>query len=539
MARPLSTKKSDGDLFTDVASADFLEFKFGDSTYQKQLDEAVKKSGDFCAITCRELDLDGVRVMHIEHNWDFLGGSLGCAEGERITRGFEHATAKRLPVVVSCKTGGARMQEGALSLMQMAKVSVAVDAHRRAGVPFVSVLEDPTYGGVSASYSMQADVRIGVANARIGFAGPGVILNTMFEQNQAAFDLACPPIFQSAEYVLANGGLDIVVEQKAKVGPFGEQVGATIAQVLAVLAAAPNGEVLAAKAATAEEAAAPPDYTKSRKIERPHAQDIMRSVFDGFVELKGDGKTETDSCIKGGLARIGGWRCVVLGTTKGHTPKDMQDANFGMPSPAGYRTALRLFGLAERFGLPVVTLVDTVGAWPSFVADAAGQSEAIATNLTAMAGLTVPIVTVVIGEGGSGGALGIAMGNRIGMASQAYYGVISPEGAASILGKYKNDAHKATQFPIDCRELATGQQIYAKQLQALGAIDEVLIEGSEAHDDFPAFASRLANFVTRSIAELAAMSPEGLVADRCASALSPPPCRPRSCGRFVRMRNEP
>ena len=127
---------------------------------------------------------------------------------------------------------------------------------------------------------------------------------------------------------------------------------------------------------------------------------------------------------------------MVIGTVKGHTPGAMQDANYGMASPHGYRTALRLMRLAERFGLPVVTLVDTVGAWPTFECERDGQSEAIATNLTAMGGLSVPIVTLLVGEGGSGGALGIGMGNAVGMLSGGYFGVISPEGAASILGRY-------------------------------------------------------------------------------------------------------
>ena len=145
-----------------------------------------------------------------------------------------------------------------------------------------------------------------------------------------------------------------------------------------------------------------------------------------------------------------------------------------MSSPAGYRKALRLMNIAERFGLPVITLVDTCGALPSFSAERDGQSEAIATNLTTMAGLTVPIITVVAGEGGSGGALGIGMGNVVGMLSSAYYGVISPEGAASILGRYKNDEDKAKRFPDDCRSLATMQKIYAPQLKELGVIDQVI-----------------------------------------------------------------
>ena len=165
--------------------------------------------------------------------------------------------------------------------------------------------------------------------------------------------------------------------------------------------------------------------------------------------------------------------CVVLGNTKGHTISKLQQTNYGMPSPAGYRTAYRLFRLAERFSLPVVTFVDTVGAWPSFRAEEDGAAEAIATNLAKMASLRTPLITVVLGEGGSGGALGIAMGNRIGMLSQAYYGVISPEGAASILGRYTDDAHKALRFPADCRELANSQAIYAHHLLKLGVIDQV------------------------------------------------------------------
>ena len=132
---------------------------------------------------------------------------------------------------------------------------------------------------------------------------------------------------------------------------------------------------------TAEERAALPDYTRARHMQRPQVQDVIASLFTDYVELSGDGKTARDPCLRGGLARLGHWRCVVLGTCKGHTPSEMQSANYGMPSPAGYRTALKLFALAERFSLPVITFVDTVGAWPSFAAEEAGQSEAIATNL--------------------------------------------------------------------------------------------------------------------------------------------------------------
>ncbi len=164
--------------------------------------------------------------------------------------------------------------------------------------------------------------------------------------------------------------------------------------------------------------------------------------------MSGDGRVSKDICIRGGMASFNGKSCVVLGTYKGHTPKTMEEANYGMASPHGYRTALRLMKLAEQFGLFVVTLVDTVGAWPTFQCEGDGQSEAIATNLTVMAGLKVPIITLMVGEGGSGGALGIGMGNVIGMLSGGYFGVISPEGAASILGRYgdRSGLWKATSL---------------------------------------------------------------------------------------------
>ncbi len=226
-----------------------------------------------------------------------------------------------------------------------------------------------------------------------------------------------------------------------------------------------------------------------------------------------------DGCIRGGLACLKSdpsVRCVVIASFKGHTPGDMQAANYGMSSPAGYRKALRLMRIAERFGLPVITLVDTCGALPSFSAERDGQSEAIATNLTTMAGLRVPIVTIVAGEGGSGGALGIGMGNVVGMLSTAYYGVISPEGAASILGRYKSDADKAERFPKDCRALADMQKIYAPQLKELGVIDEVIWDdeaGSNA-TNFPGLARKITAFIRNALASLPTEDAEALVALR-------------------------
>jgi acetyl-CoA carboxylase carboxyl transferase alpha subunit/acetyl-CoA carboxylase carboxyl transferase beta subunit len=527
-------------LFTEVATDDFLEFSFGGRKYADQIAEAVQKTKQFCAVQVSSKSLvfgdTSIKVVWCQHDFAFLGGSLGCAEGEKVTRAFEYATANKMPVIVACRTGGARMQEGTLSLMQMAKVSVAVDAHRRAGLPFVSVLEDPTYGGVSASYAMQADVKIAISGARIGFAGPGVILNTMFEMDQAKYDAACPDEFQSAEYLRAHGAVDLVIsadpdssDKKAAIKASLE--GTVVSLCSAFTSKSVDITVAEATKPTEEELAKQPDYTLSRKIDRPQAIDMIQSLTSDFVELSGDGRVAIDPCLRGGVAKFQGVACVVMGCTKGHTPGDMEKANYGMPSPAGYRTALRLFQLAERFHLPVITFVDTPGAWPSFPAEESGQSEAIASNLTIMAGLKTPIITVVIGEGGSGGALGIAMGNSVGMLSQGYYGVISPEGAASILGKYKDDAHKATQFPKDCQELATAQNIYAYQLTKLGVVDEVIFEDlAETHNNFPVTKARIVAFVTRELSKFATMSSEEIVAQRYTKY--------RALGRFLEMTSE-
>ena len=394
--------------------------------------------------------------MWVTHNFSFLGGSLGCAEGEKITRAFEYGLENKLAVVVQCRSGGARMQEGTSSLMQMAKVSVAVEALRRAQLPFVVILNDPTYGGVSASYAMQGDVRIATQDARIGFAGPQVILNTMCEADQTKFDATCPADFQSADYVYQHGMLIpyyslniyyiipylfnlyaciyicaytcMYVGQVDVVFPVVEGESKTQSQVrletfvfrithllqpshsLATPTTATT--TVSGDDANAPDAGSTFDYTRSRHIDRPQTQDIIANVFDtsSFIELSGDGRVGRDVCMRGGLATLSGRPCVVIGTYKGHTPSTMQASNYGMASPHGYRTALRLMNLAETFNLPVITLVDTVGAWPTFECERDGQSEAIATNLTAMAGLRVPIVTLLIGEGGSGGALGVGMG---------------------------------------------------------------------------------------------------------------------------------
>lgn len=294
-------------LFEEVCSTDFLSFSFGGRGYRDQLNDSIAKTSVLAGVKVELVRHESATMVWVSHNFGFLGGSLGCAEGEKITRAFEYALAHSLPVVVQCRSGGARMQEGTSSLMQMAKVSVAVEANRRAQLPFIAVLNDPTYGGVSASYAMQADVRIAVEEARIGFAGPQVILNTMCDADQTRFDTVCPPDFQSAAYVHEYGQIDVVLKKEQSKQEYIETYVASIARTLMQsergnkrrLVAGVDGSPL-----TEADTSVPFNYTRSRKIDRPQTQDIISSLFEDFVELSGDGKVGRDCCIRGNHSEV-------------------------------------------------------------------------------------------------------------------------------------------------------------------------------------------------------------------------------------------
>lgn len=204
----------------------------------------------------------------------------------------------------------------------------------------------------------------------------------------------------------------------------------------------------------------------ARHPSRPYTEDYIRIICDEFQELAGDRAFADDKAIIGGLARIGGRSVMLIGHQKGRDTKEKIKRNFGMPKPEGYRKALRLMKMAERFGLPVLTLIDTAGAWPGIDAESRGQSEAIARNLMEMAELKVPVVCTVIGEGGSGGALALGVGDRTVMLEYSVYSTISPEGCASILWK----------DPAKAKDAAEQLGLTAPRLKSLGLVDKVLRE---------------------------------------------------------------
>ena len=243
----------------------------------------------------------------------------------------------------------------------------------------------------------------------------------------------------------------------------------------------------------------------ARHPQRPYTFDYVKHIFSDFEELHGDRGFSDDKAIVGGMARFNGQPCMVIGHQKGRDTKEKIQRNFGMPRPEGYRKAMRLMKLAEKFQLPVFTFVDTPGAYPGIDAEERGQSEAIGHNLYVMAELKVPLIATIIGEGGSGGALAIAVGDAVLMLQYSTYSVISPEGCASILWKSANRASEAAET----------MGITASRLKSLGLVDRIISEPvGGAHRDYVAMSASLKRALQDSLKQVAGLSPEELIERR-------------------------
>ena len=470
---------------------DFVDLRL----YRERLQEARVQTGLPEAVVCVTGTLMGHPVVAAVMDFRFLGGSLGVGVGEAITHAAEIARDTGRPLIIVTASGGARMQEGAFSLMQMVKTSQSLAELDEAGILTVSVITDPTYGGVAASFATLGDVILAEPGVRVGFAGPRVIKETI------RHDL--PEGFQTAEFLLARGLVDAVVPRSALVP--------TLVCLLDAHAAVRTPATPTAPVRLVRDPDELPivDHAQivqtARHQQRPTTLDHIASVLDDFLELRGDRLSGDCPAIVGGVGRIEGRSVVVIGHQKGRDTAERIRRNFGMPQPEGYRKAARLMKLAAKLALPIVTLVDTPGAHPGVEAEERGQAWAIAECLRLMSGLPVPIVTVVTGEGGSGGALALAVANRVLACAGAMYSVISPEGCAAILWKDRAAAPLA----------AAALQIGARDLLRHGIIDAVVPEpAGGAHLD-PSEASRLLRAaVSQTLDELAAVSPDGLVAQR-------------------------
>ena len=440
--------------------------------YEEKVATTQEKTGLSEGVTIGECTIYGQKTVLGVIDARFMMGSMGHVVGEKITRAMEDATEKKLPVILFCCSGGARMQEGIVSLMQMAKTSAAVKRHSDAGLLYVPVLTDPTTGGVTASFAMLGDIILAEPKALIGFAGPRVIEQTIGQK--------LPEGFQRAEFQLEHGFVDAIVER--------DDLKMTLYRILKMheprtgyanfdpLREDDNyepTELMKERNVKAKPMNAWDKVTAARQMKRLASVDYIDTIFDEFMEMHGDRYFRDDPAIVGGFAYLDGQPVTVIGVHKGKDLKDCAYRNYGMPSPEGYRKAIRLMKQAEKFNRPIITFVNTSGAYPGKEAEENGQGEAIARNLYEMSGIKVPILCLMIGEGGSGGALALAVGNEVWMMENATYSILSPEGFASILWK---DGKRA-------KEAAEVMKITAQDLKELQVVDDIIPEFGGADED--------------------------------------------------------
>lgn len=437
---------------TDLVTRNPLHYK----GYEEKIKMMQEKTGLDEAVLTGSALVHGIKAAIGVCDSRFIMASMGEVVGEKITRMVERATEEKLPVILFACSGGARMQEGIVSLMQMVKTSAALKRHSDAGLLYISVLTNPTTGGVTASFAMLGDVILAEPGALIGFAGPRVIEQTIGQK--------LPQGFQRSEFLLEHGFIDRIVERK--------EMRTVLANILQMHQNF-KGSVTQSPIQTVEKERqsvqkkdAWERVTISRKNDRPVGQDYIRTLFSDFLEFHGDRCYGDDPAIIGGIARFAGIPVTVIAQAKGKSTKENVAHHFGMPSPEGYRKALRLMKQAEKFKRPILLFVDTPGAFCGIEAEERGQGEAIARNLFEMSSMKVPVLSVVIGEGGSGGALALAVADEVWMLENAIYSVLSPEGFASILWK---DSKRAS-------EAAEVMKLTAADLKKLGVIEAVIAE---------------------------------------------------------------
>jgi len=487
--------------------------------YEEKIRSLREKTGLDEAVVTGKCTIKGTPTALGVCDCRFMMSSMGEVVGEKITRVF--ATKERLPVILYICSGGARMQEGLVSLMQMAKTSMAIRKHSDAGLLYVPVLTDPTTGGVTASFAMLGDIILAEPKALIGFAGPRVIEQTIGQK--------LPKGFQRAEFLLEHGFVDKIVEREEqrsvladilklhenKIPDYGQSDNSDM-EMKYKSDNAESTETAVGDKRESENTIWPEfipsgNYTPWEHVQlaraktRPTGKDYIEALFDDFMEFHGDRHCGDDPAVIGGVAFFHGKPVTVLAQEKGEGTRENIARNFGMVSPEGYWKSLRLMQQAEKFHRPVICLVDTPGAFCGLEAEERGQGEAIAKNLYTLAGLTVPVLSIVIGEGGSGGALAFAVADEVWMLEHSVYSILSPEGFASILWK---DSKKA-------KEAAAVMKLTAADLYQMGMIEHVIPEAEPvSRENINDAAAYLENGIEDFLGKYGKTEPEKLLEHR-------------------------
>ncbi|MBR1380764.1 MAG: acetyl-CoA carboxylase carboxyl transferase subunit beta [Alphaproteobacteria bacterium] len=467
--------------------------------YRERLAAARADTGCTEAVTTADGVIGGIESTVCVLNGDFIMGSMGRTAGDAIVASIEHAIETRRPFIMVTSSGGARMQENILSLMQMARTTVAVNKLHENRIPYIVLLTDPTYGGVTASFAMLGDIHIAERGARIGFAGRRVIEQNIREK--------LPSNFQTAEYLYEHGMVDIVAARS--------ELHDTLVRVLAVLTRR-RREPKTINVVT-------PEYDATKKIRgmgendaydkvllarhenRPHFLDYINGIVDDWTYLAGDRTFAEDTAMGSGIGFWRGIPVVIIGQEQGRTIETRQKHRFGMVNPDGYRKAIRMMKLAEKFNLPIISLFDTAGAFAGREGEERGQSQAVASSIAAGLSVKTPYVAVNVGQGGSGGAIAIGTGDRVLMLENAIYSVIAPESCASIL--WRDNNYRATA--------AAAMKLTARDMANMGVIDAIIAEPSGgAHTDWQTTMELLATSVADCIVALQKVPVSKLVAAR-------------------------
>lgn len=511
--------------------------------YEQKLWEVKESTGLNEAVVTGKITIDGIPTAIGVCDARFLMSSMGHNLGEKIARMAERAAEEKLPVILYACSGGARMQEGIISLMQMVKTSEALGRLQESGQLFISVLTDPTMGGVTASFAMLGDIILAEPGALIGFTGQRVIQQTIggklpegFQRSEfllkhgftdaivprrdqravlahilrlhvkgaAELESETAPVMEEAEHVEAFGGEEVA----PKKGPGLLDAAASALQNLQRLAFGQKAEKEEERESRFSEGgfrSAWETVKLSRAKDRAHAKDYIDALFPDFMELHGDRCYGDDEAVIGGIASFHGIPVTVIGIQKGRDFLENKRRNFAMPNPEGYRKALRLMKQAEHFKRPVICFVDTPGAYCGVGAEERGQGQAIAENLQKMAALKTPILSIIIGEGSSGGALGVATANEVWMMENAVYSILSPEGFAAILYRDAKQAELA----------AANMRLTSRDLLELGVIEKIIPEPEPVtYENIHTVARELEPELLEFIGKYSAMSRDELANQR-------------------------
>jgi acyl-CoA carboxylase subunit beta len=467
---------------------DFLGF-VDEHPYATKLISGQKQTGLRDAILTGRCRTGGTEAVLAVLDFHFMGGSMGSVVGEHITSAFEYATRHRLPVVTVVNTGGARMQEGIISLMQMPKTAAAVQRFHASGLLYLSILASPTTGGVFASFASLGDVILAEPNALVGFAGPRIAEQVTGQK--------LPAGSHRAEMLLTSGQLDAIIARHDLPHIVATLLKATIVRAKQRRVQSSHtihtDELPLVSAHMPRNAAWECVYL-ARHPDRPTARDYIRYLSPNFLELQGDRCYGDDPTVVTGLGSISGRTVIFVGQQR-YNGAHVSYTSEGRtrPRPEGYRKAIRMMDLAAQLHCPLVTFVDTSGADPGDESEKHGIAWSLAHCLSTMSSLPVPVVTAIIGEGASGGAVAFAVADHILMLQNAIYEVISPEGAATILYR---DAQRA-------RQVAEQLKLTAFDCQQLGIVDAIVPEPlAGAHTDPPRVMQALQQHVLFALTEL-------------------------------------